>query len=278
MIKPKETIPFTKMSGTGNDFIVFDNRNRRFSGEETDFFHAICRRRFSVGADGVILVEKGDRAPVLMQYFNSDGKEASMCANAARCTALFAYRNGLVRESRFLLEASDGLHEVDVKADQVRLKMTKPKDFRSGLGVVRNAGLREGGFLDTGVPHLVLFVDDSLKLDGLDVEALAPYYRHNPLFEHGTNVDFVQRIGVETICVRTFERGVEGETLSCGTGCVAAALIASKTFGSPSPVHVETRGGGLEVEFDDGWRNVFLTGAVRMAFEGALYPEPTETA
>lgn len=278
MIETGKTFGFTKMSGTGNDFIVFDNRNRLFTGGEAEFFSAICRRRISIGADGVILVDNGIQAPVRMRYYNSDGREAAMCANGARCSALFAYRKGFILKAKFVLEASDGLHEVEVAKNRVRLQMTKPKDLGTGLGIVRESGLREGGFLDTGVPHFVLFTDDSADLDRLDVEALAPFYRSHPVFKEGANVNFVQRAGDRAIRVRTFERGVEGETLSCGTGCVASALIASKTFGLPSPVRVETRGGELNVEFDDGWTRVFLTGPVRTAFEGTLCPGPAELA
>jgi diaminopimelate epimerase len=278
MIEPGRSIDFTKMSGTGNDFIVFDNRSRIFSGEESEFFAAICRRRISIGADGVILLDEGIHAPVRMRYYNSDGKEAAMCANGARCSALYAYRKRFIRKDRFALEASDGPHEVKVNGERVRLQLAKPKNFETGFGIVREKGLREGGFLDTGVPHFVLFTDDPAELDRLDVEALAPFYRNHPVFKEGANVNFVQRIDGPAIRVRTFERGVEGETLSCGTGCVASALIASKTFGIPSPVRVETRGGGLNVEFDDGWSKVFLTGPVRMVFDGTLFSESPEPA
>jgi diaminopimelate epimerase len=275
-IKPSGTIPFTKMAGTGNDFIVLDNRDGRFTGRECDFFAAICRRRLSVGADGVILLEKGEKAPVRMRYYNRDGREAEMCANGARCTAFFAVRKNLVHGSKFVLEASDGPHEAEVTADQVRLKLAVPRDFRSGMGIVRDKGFREGGFINTGVPHLVLFADDSMDMEQLDVDALALYYRRHPTFDRGTNVNFVKRTGTRTIRVRTFERGVEGETLSCGTGCVASALIASRTFGLESPILVETRGGGLSVEFNKNWMNILLTGPVRIVFEGVIFPEPRE--
>jgi diaminopimelate epimerase len=266
-------IPFTKMSGTGNDFIVFDNRNVRWTGRETDFFYAICRRRFSAGADGVILAEKGDRAPVRMRYFNRDGMEAAMCANGARCTAYFALHKGFVRENAFRMEASDGLHEVEVTGPTVRLEMGRPRDFRSGFKFEPGSGLREGGFLNTGVPHLVLFLEGPSALKDLNVEATAPSYRNHRLFPGGTNVNFVQRISDDALEVRTYERGVEGETLSCGTGCVASALIAYASLNMPSPIRVITRGGDLRVEFDGEWKQVHLTGPVRMVYEGSLYPE-----
>jgi len=266
-------IPFTKMTGTGNDFIVLDNREGRWTGKEKDFFASVCRRRFSAGADGVILAQKGDHAPIRMRYFNSNGEEADLCANGARCMAFYARSKGFTRENFFLLEAADGLHEVEVTGEKVKLEMQKPRDFRSGFGFVHTFGIREGGFLNTGVPHLVLFMDGAFELKNLDVDATAPYYRNHRFFEGGTNVNFVQRISFDTIQVRTFERGVEAETFSCGTGCVASALIASRAFGAPSPISVRTQGGELSVEFHRNWNNVHLTGQVRMVYEGSLYPE-----
>jgi diaminopimelate epimerase len=260
------------MSGTGNDFIVFDNRDGRFSGDEADFFAAVCRRRVSVGADGVLLVERGRSVPVRMRYFNRDGGEASMCANGARCAARYAFEKGFVSTAHFTLEASDGCHEVEVEPDNVRLRMGEPKGLRTGLGIVRDPGLREGGFLDTGVPHLVLFVDGPEELDRLDVEALSPYYRRHPEFPQGTNVNFVCLRGKDSIGVRTFERGVEAETLSCGTGCVAAALLASLRFELASPVSVATKGGVLFVIFDPNWKDVRLSGTADRVFEGTLVP------
>jgi diaminopimelate epimerase len=266
-------IPFTKMSGTGNDFIVFDDRRSRWTGRETAFFASICRRRFSAGADGVILVDRGERAPVRMRYFNSDGKEAAMCANGARCTAYFALHKGFVHENSFQLETADGIHEVEVTGSTVRLEMGKPHDFRSGFSFEHRFGLREGGFLNTGVPHLVLLLDGQSSLDELNVEKVAPFYRHHKLFPAGTNVNFVQKISDDEIGVRTFERGVEAETLSCGTGCVASALIAFTVLSIRPPIRVKTRGGDLRVDFDKAWKHVYLNGPVNMVYEGSLYSE-----
>jgi diaminopimelate epimerase len=261
------------MSGTGNDFIVFDNRKEQWTGKETDFFASICRRGFSAGADGVILAERGAHAPVRMRYFNSDGREAAMCANGARCTAYFALHKGFIHENAFPMEAADGPHEAEVTGPMVRLEMSKPRDFRSGFRFDHRFGLREGGFLNTGVPHLVLFLDGPSGLDDLNVEKAAPFYRHHKLFPAGTNVNFVQKISEDEIGVRTFERGVEAETLSCGTGCVASALIAYTVLGIRPPIRISTRGGELRVDFDKAWKHVHLTGPVRMVYEGSFYPE-----
>jgi diaminopimelate epimerase len=276
-MKETESIPFTKMSGTGNDFIVFDNRDGRLNGTESAFFAALCRRGISVGADGVILAERGGSAPVRMRYFNADGGEAALCANGARCTARFAVEKGFTADRRFALEATDGTHEVEVGPDEVRLRFAPPRDLRTPVGLTGDGRFREGGFIDTGVPHLVLFLDDPSALETLDVAAAAPFYRHHPAFPAGTNVNFVAAGGDGSIRVRTFERGVEAETLSCGTGCAASALIASREGLAESPVRVRTRGGSLLVEFDPGWRNVFLSGPAVVVFEGSLRPAAWRT-
>ena len=255
------------MAGTGNDFIVFDNRETRFSGQESDFFAEICRRRVSVGADGVILVEKGVSAPVRMRYFNKDGFESTMCGNGARCTAYFAREKGFVSENDFILEAPDGLHRVRVADTSVTLAMTKPHGFRSGYGIVKETDLTEGGFIDTGVPHYVLFAED---VGNLDVEGIGSFYRSHPAFPEGTNVNFVQLLGENRIRVRTFERGVEEETLSCGTGSVASALLAARQAGYASPITVVTKGGELSVGFDEAWQKVSLTGQIQIVFEAVL--------
>lgn len=255
------------MAGTGNDFIVFDNRSGRFTGEEVDFFSGICRRRISVGADGVILVEKGKSAPVRMRYFNRDGNESTMCGNGARCTGYYAWKKGFVQKNDFMLEAMDGLHRIEVLDDEVALGMVKPNGFRSGYGIIREPELKEGGFIDTGVPHYVIFVKD---VDLVDVEKFGVFYRKHEVFPNGANIDFVQLMEDNRIRVRTYERGVEEETLSCGTGCVASALIAAKQADYSSPVKVLTRGGELTVRFEEHWDEVTLTGRVEISYEGTL--------
>jgi len=268
---PENTIFFTKMAGTGNDFIVLDNREQKLTGEEADLFASLCRRRTAIGADGVVLVEKGEKAPVRMRYFNRDGSEAPMCANSARCTAYYAIHRGMVENPKFLLETQDGVHEVWVQDSLVKLRMAPPKDLRTNLGIVCHEGLTEVGFLNTGVPHFVLLTAPEADLNDIDIGTLGPYYRFHPIFEKGTNVNFVQVVKPDRIRVRTFERGVEEETLSCGTGCVASSLLLSRQLHSSSPMLVETRGGDLTVEFDPQWQEVYLIGEVTLVFEGWVY-------
>lgn len=271
-MKQTDLIAFTKMSGTGNDFIVFDNRDGRFTGDEASFFSAVCRRGHSVGADGVILADRGSSAPVRMRYFNADGGAAAFCANGARCVARFAFEKGFTEDRRFILQASDGNHEMEVRTDTVLLRMAEPAGFTASPGVAVDSRFREAGFVNTGVPHLVLFLDDEAALEALDIASEAPFYRHHPAFPGGTNVNFAVRTPDGAIRVRTFERGVEGETLSCGTGCVAAALIASGDGRTSPPVSVRARGGLLTVDFDPRWQKVVLSGPAVTVFEGVLRP------
>ena len=265
-------IPFTKMEGTGNDFIVFDNRDRKFAGDEAGFFSRICQRRFAVGADGVILVEKGQSHPVRMRYYNRDGHEAEMCGNGARCMAYYVKEKGIVRQDAFVLEASDGSHSVRIKNNIISLQMIEPKGYRSGVGILRESEYKEGGLINTGVPHYVIIVPD---VDPVDVRIVGQYYCHHEAFPEGANIDFIQFQGENRIRFRIYERGVEDETCSSGTGSVASALIASRQFGCPSPVQVETRGGNLSVQFDLEWKTVFLEGPVSIAYEGMLSTEIT---
>jgi diaminopimelate epimerase len=265
-------IPFTKMEGTGNDFIVFDNRDGKFTGDEAGFFSRICQRRFAVGADGVILIEKGKLHPVRMRYFNRDGHEAEMCGNGARCVAYYARKKGIVRKDAFVLEASDGIHSVRIRKNTISLQMIEPGGYRSEVGILRESEYKEGGLINTGVPHYVIIVPD---VDPIDIRTVGRYYCHHEAFPEGTNVDLIQFQGENRIRFRIYERGVEDETCSSGTGSVASALIASRLFGCSSPVQVETRGGNLVVAFDSAWKTVFLEGPVSIGYEGMLFPEIT---
>jgi diaminopimelate epimerase len=266
-IKRLKEITFTKMEGTGNDFIVFDNRYKTFTGKQVDFFNQICQRRLSVGADGVILIEKGQSHPIRMRYFNRDGYEAEMCGNGARCVAYYVKEKGILNQNAFTLEASDGVHPVQVEGHLVTIQLIQPTGYRTNFGIVKESEFKEGGLINTGVPHYVLFVED---LKQVDVKKIGAYYAHHEAFPEGVNVNFVQAIGRDRIRFRIFERGVEDETYSSGTGCVASALIASRLFNYHSPIEAQTRGGDLRVTFDAEWKSVFIEGPVSITFEGTL--------
>ena len=221
-----------------------------------------------MGADGVLLLEDGETVPLRMRYFNSDGREAAMCGNGARCIVFFARKKKIVDSDLFSLEASDGVHHARVEGSDVILGMARPTGFRSGLDILRESEFVEGGFVDTGVSHFVIFVPDA---DRVDVKTVGRFYRNHEVFRGGANVNFVQLLGENRIRVRTYEKGVEGETLSCGTGCVASAFFAGKQRGYASPVQVVTRGGELTVRFDKEWDEVSLTGRVEIVYEGVLF-------
>lgn len=264
-----EQFKFTKMNGTGNDFIVFDNRLSQFKGNETDFFRAICQRRFSIGADGILLLNSAKNDLIEMQYFNRDGREADMCANGLRCIAYYAGFNKIIKSDSFTVKAGDGLHSVKIKDNIVSVSVNLSSKIHTGLKLKMEPEFTDGGFIEVGVPHYIIF---SKNIDTIDIENKAQYYRHHKKFSHGTNVNFVQIVDTNKIKVRTYERGVEHETLSCGTGCVASVLSAADHFSLISPVKVKTKGGTLEVDFDRSWNNVSLTAEVQIAYEGFISP------
>lgn len=271
-------LPFVKMSGTGNDFILIDHRRPLISPElMPEFARLVCRRRFSVGADGLILIEPSARAGADFQwrFFNADGSEAEMCGNGARCAARFAYMHGIApAHMRFATLA--GVIEAKVADKNVSILMTPPKDFRLQRRVALAAGSVLLHSVDTGVPHAVFFVDE---YEGVDICGQGREIRfHRDFAPAGTNVNFVQVLADGGLKVRTYERGVENETLACGTGAVAAALIAAALGQAASPVRVVTSGGDeLTISFDllegPAATNVFLKGPAHVIYRGELTAE-----
>lgn len=255
------TFTFHKYQGTGNDFILADNRENIYS-LTTEQIHRLCDRRFGIGADGLMLLNEKPGFEFEMKYYNSDGREGSMCGNGGRCMTKFAYHLGIHRELyRFV--ASDGIHEAEIDTDGiVSLKM---KD-------VKNIGKFHGDFiLDTGSPHYIKMVTNVMDLD---VYKKGYEIRHSKEFEEeGINVNFVeQQREADKIIVRTFERGVEDETYSCGTGVTAAALVCYHNENGFNDVEVKTLGGILTVEFDriddNRYENIWLCGPADKVFEG----------
>jgi diaminopimelate epimerase len=254
-------IIFNKYQGAGNDFIIIDNRNGNFNPDDSQLINKLCDRRFGIGADGLILISNVEGADFEMKYFNSDGKPGSMCGNGGRCTAHFALKHRIAEKSQKFL-AFDGIHEATVSGDSVRLQMADVNEFRR---------IGENYFLNTGSPHFVVFTND---IDKIDVNEEGRKLRWSPQFAPGgTNVNFVET-GKEGLNIRTFERGVEEETLACGTGVTASAIasVLSGHFDTGS-VNVRARGGDLKVEFniaDQKAVNVYLTGPATFVFEGVI--------
>jgi diaminopimelate epimerase len=266
-------IPFVKMSGTGNDFILIDHRKPMLAREiMPEFVRLVCRRRFSVGADGLIFLESSDTANFKWAFFNADGSEAEMCGNGARCAARFAYLHGIA-PAHMRFETVAGIIEANVSDVNVSILMTEPRDFRLNRTVRLNGRIVALHSVDTGVPHAVVFVDD---YDGLDIVETGRAIRFHPDFmPAGTNVNFVRRLEDGVLQVRTYERGVENETLACGTGAAASALIAAVLGQAEAPVDILTSGGGrLSILFDlregPAAGNVFLKGPAHIIYTGEM--------
>jgi len=264
-------LKFVKMSGAGNDFVVADNRDGQFRAEPS-LVARICDRRFGVGADGLLLVEPSKTADFFMRYYNADGSEAEMCGNGARCIARFYSERCDTAKSELKFETRAGLIEATVGGDHVLLKMSKPHDVRLRQSIHLKSGPREYHFINTGVPHAVFFTDNA---DREMVQDVGAEIRHHKDFApRGTNVDWVQRLGGNAIRVRTYERGVEAETLACGTGVVASGIIAHLVHNVPLPVKVTVQSGRvLEVNCSrngNDFHDVTLAGPAEYAFEGTL--------
>lgn len=268
-------ITFKKMAGAGNDFIVIDNRAGIVAQEgRKPLFAAWCARRVGIGADGVLLVEpaQGD-AHFRMRYYNADGGEAESCGNGARCIARFAFLIGAApRQMRF--ETAAGLYEAVVGEDgDVCLSMSDPHGLRRAVALeVPDLFKGELDFINTGVPHVVIMVSD---LEAAPVNALGRAIRyHNEFAPAGTNVNFIRLREDGDIDIRTYERGVEDETLACGTGSVAAALIANLHGHGHAPVKVYTRGGPvLKIHFEragEAFSKIKLEGEARVVYEGVV--------
>lgn len=270
-------IAFEKMSGTGNDFVIIDNRTAAIPlAEQPDLARKICRRMFSVGADGLIFIEESTKADFGWNFYNADGSVAEMCGNGSRCAARFAYRHKIA-DKVMKLETLAGIVEAEIceEDDIVRVKMTPPFDFRLDISLEIGDEERPVAYVNTGVPHVIIFVDE----DDVPVKTWGRRVRFDELFEpNGANANFVKILDDGKLKVRTYERGVEGETMACGTGAVASAIIASILKGMDSPVEVITSGGDiLTILFDlhDGpvAENVFLQGPTRIICTGNLTAE-----
>ncbi|MEP0264171.1 diaminopimelate epimerase [Dokdonia sp.] len=256
------TIPFYKYQGTGNDFVIIDNRTLFFPKDDTKFVSKVCDRKFGVGADGLILLENHPELDFKMVYYNADGNQSSMCGNGGRCIVAFAKALKII-DSSTSFEAIDGLHEATIKDGVVHLKMQDVATIKA---------TETYSFLDTGSPHHIQFAEN---LETLDVKKEGASIRYSDLYGNaGSNINFVDQTGSDVFAVRTYERGVEDETLSCGTGVTAVALAMhhqGKTVSNRVQLSVE--GGTLEVSFEkqaQGYENIFLIGPATHVFEGVI--------
>ncbi|HEV7926340.1 MAG TPA: diaminopimelate epimerase [Verrucomicrobiae bacterium] len=269
---PGVVLEFTKMNGAGNDFVLIDNRSRQTELQPAQIVR-LCDRHKGVGADGVILLVPcvSGKADWAWDFYNSDGSSAEMCGNGARCFARFV-RRLTGGDGPISFETRAGVITALFKDSNVTVNLTPPKDLKLRQQVPLTLGVAKINSLDTGVPHAVLFVPDA---DKAMVSILGAEIRNHPHFApKGTNVNFVQVLGQGRIRVRTYERGVEGETLACGTGVTASALITAELRAYPSPVQVQVQSGDtLEISFERSngqFTQVGLTGPAEFAFEGRI--------
>jgi diaminopimelate epimerase len=262
---------FTKMNGAGNDFILLDNRAGNVHLDRKDIAR-LCNRHRGIGADGILLLETASNdADFRMRYFNADGGEAEMCGNGARCFARFA-RRVAGTGSRIAFETPAGVISAEVVGDLVKLQMTKPTDLQLNIRLRTMDAEKTIHFINSGVPHVVVPVS---RIDDVDVCREGSAIRRHDMFSpKGANVNFIEKRRPDMIAVRTYERGVEDETLACGTGVVASALVFAAIENNSGPIGVVTRGGDeLQVSFEnsDGeFRNVTLTGPADFVFEGEI--------
>ncbi len=265
-------IGFTKMCAGGNDFILIDNRSSIVPEDRGSLAKHLCLRKFSVGADGLLLLENSSQTDFKMRIFNPDGSEPEMCGNGARCIARFAHLRGIA-ESTMSFETRAGTIEAEIIDESVKLKMGQPTNMELNLEIPLKGGKYKLHKINTGVPHAVSFVDN---LQEVDIKGLGSQIRYHPHFQpEGTNADFVQVVDGSSLKMRTYERGVEDETDSCGTGAVAAAIIAfflKKV--AETPLRVETRGGEVLKVYcnseEQKITNVYLEGEARTIYEGEL--------
>jgi len=266
---------FWKMNGSGNDFILIDDRDRRIGdGEMGHLVQRICRRRQSVGADGVIFVVPSDRYDFGWRFFNADGGEVEMCGNGGRCVARFAFLKGFAGD-KMTFETLTGPVSAEVRGRAVKVLMPEPGDLRLDIDLEPEKGWTGVDFVNTGVPHVVVRVQD---LQNHPVVEQGRRIRYHAAFApSGTNANFMKQTETDRLEIRTYERGVEGETLACGTGAIACALVASVRGMVSPPVKVRTKGGeDLTIHFNkrnNSFEEVWLEGNTTIVYRGELHEE-----
>jgi diaminopimelate epimerase len=253
---------FYKYQGTGNDFIIIDDRSQTFQLDTTAIAQ-LCHRRFGIGADGLMLLQNETGYDFRMVYFNADGTEGTMCGNGGRCLVRFAADQGIVIDKAHFI-AVDGPHVAQITPEKIALQMQD---------VANIAQHDDDYFTNTGSPHVVRYVQQVQFTDVKNIGA-AIRYSEAYLGQNGTNVNFAEKLDPQTLFVRTYERGVEDETYSCGTGVTAAALVSNATKGMSSPIQIKTLGGELAVQFEgnstDGFTQIFLIGPAKHVFTGEI--------
>ncbi len=268
----EDKIHFTKLNGSGNDFIFIDNRDLGLDADKMiGFVRSVCRRGISIGADGVMFIEPSDRADFKWRFFNADGSEAEMCGNGGRCAVRFA-RHADIGEGDVSFETIAGIIDGSIEGSIVKLRMTDAFDFRAGIEVDLKGRSATLDHINTGVPHAVEFVEDVdaavIVRDGRQIR------NHGEFAPAGANANFCQVSGPNSVVLRTYERGVEDETLACGTGAVAAAILAATRGLVEPPVDVRVRSGEILTIFFSGRgagvSDIYMRGGTRLVYEGDM--------
>lgn len=264
-------VAFSKYQGTGNDFVIINAHDLGGLTLKTDQVKYICDRKYGVGSDGLILIKQSEQHDFKMDFYNPDGSQ-SFCGNGARCAVHYAYKNDLISNNPCSFEAIDGLHQASICKDEVKIEMSHIGEVES---IVPAGDIKEEGyFLNTGSPHFVHFVEHKTNLD--NIVAFGKRIRFSNRYKSsGVNVNIVDAVEEDQIVIRTYERGVEDETLSCGTGATACALIYAQVYKSKKNlIQVETSGGKLHVSFDQLesglFSNVYLIGPAKHVFNGQI--------
>ncbi len=268
-------LEFTKAVASGNDFIVIDNRSKKIRQSLTLIAKRLTKVKDSIGADGILVLERSKTKNVdfKMRIFNPDGSEADMCGNGLRCIAMYAFRNKIAKAD-MVIETKAGILNANVlKNGFVRIGISEPKSLRVNFNISIDGIIHKVSFVNTGVPHAVYFVED---IDSTDVKHLGQKTRfHEEFRPYGTNVNFIEIIDSKNILVRTYERGVEDETLSCGTGSVASSLVSGLLKNCISPISVHTRSREiLKVYFKKSEgivSEVYLEGKANLVYDGRIF-------
>ena len=281
MTPMERAIDFYKMSGSGNDFILVDNRAKLIEAAlAPELARNLCRRKVSVGADGLILIENDDEVDFRWNFFNADGSTAEMCGNGGRCVARLANILGICGPS-LSFRTLAGIIRAEVSGSRVKLQMTEPRDLRLDLELEVNGQRFNTHFVNTGVPHTVFILDGPEILARQEVVELGRKIRYHSQFAPaGTNVNFVAVLGEQALAIRTYERGVEDETLACGTGATAVALVGAAMGMVRPPVDVHTKSGEtLTIYFDpeEGLpQEVYMEGETTVIYQGRLWEEAVQ--
>ena len=264
----KMNINFIKMNATGNDFIVIDNRELIVSAENRELWKKLCALKTGIGADGVLLLEKSSKADFKMRYINADGGEVEMCGNGGRAITAFAHELFDPKKNTYLFETTNGIYQCSLNSVHgYRLKMTELYD--QGMIDLDSLNIenKNSMYMNTGVPHAVFEVENILEYP---VFENGKSVRNNPIFKNGSNANFFEVANPKHLRVRTYERGVENETLSCGTGVTATAIAAAIIYNWAEEIIIDTLGGRLAVQFNSDFSEVYLCGKVERVFSGSV--------